>query len=187
MQPTTFAGRAGRMLGTTLALIDWTEVWATFLHGLQVTIVLVLLAGRATRHAWDSLPGLSERLGSWYARMIVPTSHRHHHAQDLSGHHHQGGDHPLRPQQGSGHVHSDRADGPQGSDSQGAPTGRVVTLTPVDCGLPAVDYASLLEALTVRDLRATCVTLGLPRNSYRSARKAELVALLADLHVNPTL
>lgn len=57
----------------------------------------------------------------------------------------------------------------------------------VDHGRPAVDYASLLEALTVKDLRKTCVTLGLPRNSYRSARKADLVALLADLHVNPTL
>ena len=52
---------------------------------------------------------------------------------------------------------------------------------------PAVDYASLLEALTVRDLRKTCVTLGLPRSCYRSARKADLVALLADLSVNPTI
>jgi hypothetical protein len=52
---------------------------------------------------------------------------------------------------------------------------------------PAVDYASLLEALTVRDLRKTCVTLGLPRSCYRSARKADLVALLADLSVNPLL
>ena len=51
----------------------------------------------------------------------------------------------------------------------------------------AVDYASLLEALTVRDLRATCVTLGLPSKAYRCARKTDLVALLADLHVNPTL
>lgn len=50
-----------------------------------------------------------------------------------------------------------------------------------------VDYASLLEVLTVRDLRKTCVVLGLPRDTYRSARKADLVALLADLHVNPTL
>lgn len=51
----------------------------------------------------------------------------------------------------------------------------------------AVDYASLLEAMTVRDLRATCVTLGLPSKAYRAARKTDLVALLADLHVNPTL
>ena len=72
MQPTTSAGRAGRMLGTTLALIDWTEVWATFLHGLQVAIVLTLLAGRATRRAWDALPGLSEQLGRWYASKIAP-------------------------------------------------------------------------------------------------------------------
>lgn len=181
MQPATVAGRSGRMLGTTLALINWAEVRATSLHGLQVAIVLTLLAGRATRHAWDSLPGLSERLGSWYARMLVPASTRsHHHDQALSGHHHQGGDLPLRPHQGPGNAHSTRAAGAPGSGSQGAADGGVVTPTPVD-------YASLLEALTVRDLRSTCVTLGLPRNSYRSARKAELVALLADLHVNPLL
>lgn len=52
---------------------------------------------------------------------------------------------------------------------------------------PAVDYASMLEALSVKDLRKTCVTLGLPSKAYRAARKAELVAILADLHVNPTL
>jgi hypothetical protein len=52
---------------------------------------------------------------------------------------------------------------------------------------PAVDYASLLEALTVKDLRATCVTLGLPSRAYRAARKADLIALLADLHVNPLI
>lgn len=57
----------------------------------------------------------------------------------------------------------------------------------VDQAAPAVDYASLLEALTVRDLRSTCVTLGLPSKAYRAARKADLVALLADLHVDPTL
>lgn len=58
----------------------------------------------------------------------------------------------------------------------------------VDHGHPEkVDYASLLEALTVRDLRATCVNLGLPSKAYRSARKAELVAMLAELAVNPTL
>jgi hypothetical protein len=57
----------------------------------------------------------------------------------------------------------------------------------VDNGRPAVDYASLLEVLTVRDLRQTCVTLGLPSKAYRSARKADLVAMLAELSVNPTL
>lgn len=51
----------------------------------------------------------------------------------------------------------------------------------------AVDYASMLEALSVKDLRKACVTLGLPSKAYRAARKAELVAILADLHVNPTL
>ena len=45
----------------------------------------------------------------------------------------------------------------------------------------------LLEVLTVRDLRQTCVTLGLPSKAYRSARKADLVAMLAELSVNPTL
>lgn len=50
-----------------------------------------------------------------------------------------------------------------------------------------VDYASMLEALSVKDLRKTCVTLGLPSKAYRAARKTDLVALLADLHVNPTL
>ena len=69
---------------------------------------------------------------------------------------------------------------PEVADPAGAPT--------VDHGRPAkVDYASLLEALTVRDLRATCVTLGLPSKAYRTARKAELVAMLAELSVNPTL
>lgn len=62
-----------------------------------------------------------------------------------------------------------------------------VPLEPEAAPEPATDYASLLEALTVRDLRKTCVTLGLPRSTYRCARKADLVALLADLHVNPTL
>ena len=139
MQPTTFAGRAGRILGTTLALIDWAEVWATFLQGLQVTIVLALLAGRVTRHAWDSLPGLSERLGKAYTQLLGLES-----------------------------APPDPAPAPE----------------PIE---PAVDYASLLEALSVKDLRKTCVTLGLPSKAYRAARKAELVSILADLHVNPTL
>lgn len=63
----------------------------------------------------------------------------------------------------------------------------VSTPVPVDQAALAVDYASLLEALSVKDLRKTCVTLGLPSKAYRAARKADLVALLADLHVDPTL
>lgn len=59
--------------------------------------------------------------------------------------------------------------------------------TEQEVAAPAVDYASMLEALSVKDLRKTCVTLGLPSKAYRAARKAELVALLSELHVNPTL
>lgn len=76
---TTIAGAAGRISGTaTRALIwtyrqaDWAEVGAVVLHGLQVLIVLTLLAGRYTRKAWDALPVLSEQLGDWYADRITP-------------------------------------------------------------------------------------------------------------------
>lgn len=75
---TTWAGTAGRIAGTaTKGLrwahrqIDWAEVAKIVLHGLQVLIVLTLLAGRATRSAWDALLELSERLGKAYARLIV--------------------------------------------------------------------------------------------------------------------
>ena len=142
MQSTAFAGIAGRLTGTTYrhlattaSLIDWAEVWATFTHGLRVVIVMLLMTGRATRRAWDALPGLSERLGKAYAQLITGQATEHVAEQ-------------VEPQ---------------------------------------VDYASMLEALTVRDLRATCVTLGLPSKAYRAARKADLVALLAELHVNPTI
>jgi hypothetical protein len=60
-------------------------------------------------------------------------------------------------------------------------------LPPASEATAPVDYASLLEGLTVKDLRATCVTLGLPSKTYRAARKSDLIALLADLHVNPIL
>lgn len=79
MTTTTLAGIAGRIAGTTARgllwanqQIDWTEVWAIVLHGLQILIVLTLLAGRWTRRAWDALPALSEQLGCWYAARIVP-------------------------------------------------------------------------------------------------------------------
>lgn len=51
--------------------IDWAEVRATAWHGLQVAIVLTLLAGRMTRRGWDALPVLSERLGKAYTRLLV--------------------------------------------------------------------------------------------------------------------
>lgn len=74
----SMAGGAGRIVGTTIrgllwinAQIDWAEACAVALHGLQVLIVLALLAGRMTRHWWDALPGLSERLGCWYAGLVA--------------------------------------------------------------------------------------------------------------------
>lgn len=79
MTTTTLAGIAGRIAGTTARgplwaneQIDWVEVWAIVLHGLQILIVLTLLAGRWTRRAWDALPALSEQLGCWYAARITP-------------------------------------------------------------------------------------------------------------------
>jgi hypothetical protein len=75
---TTVAGAAGRISGTaTRGLIwacrqvDWAEVGAVVLQGLQVLIVLTLLAGRYARRAWDALPVLSEQLGRWYGGLIV--------------------------------------------------------------------------------------------------------------------
>lgn len=75
---TTIAGAAGRITGAAARgllwayrTIDWAEVAEIVLHGLQILIVLTLLAGRATRRAWDALPVLSERLGRWYARLLV--------------------------------------------------------------------------------------------------------------------
>jgi hypothetical protein len=80
MSITTIAGTAGRITGTTAKgliwaydTIDWAEVGAIVLHGLQVLIVLTLLAGRYSRRAWDAVPVLSERLGRWYAGLIAPT------------------------------------------------------------------------------------------------------------------
>jgi hypothetical protein len=73
------AGTAGRITGTAAKgliwayrTIDWAEVGAIVLHGLQVLIVLTLLAGRYSRRAWDAVPVLSERLGHWYASLIAP-------------------------------------------------------------------------------------------------------------------
>lgn len=75
---TTWAAAAGRITGTAARgllwahrTIDWAEVGAIVLQGLQILIVLTLLAGRATRRGWDALPLLSERLGRVYARMLA--------------------------------------------------------------------------------------------------------------------
>lgn len=74
----TIPATAGRIAGTAVRhliwlerQIDWAEVGAIVLHGLQVLIVLTLLAGRATRRAWDALLELSERLGRCYSRLLV--------------------------------------------------------------------------------------------------------------------
>lgn len=70
----TIAGTAGRITGTIARVaqqIDWAEVAAIVLHGLQILIVLALLAGRATRRVWDALPAISERIGKAYARLII--------------------------------------------------------------------------------------------------------------------
>lgn len=77
------AGDLGRMAGTLVRhlrwlndQIDWAEVAAIVIHGLKILIVLTLLAGRATRRAWDGLPGFSERLGKAYAALLVPSAPR---------------------------------------------------------------------------------------------------------------
>lgn len=74
----TIPATAGRIAGTAVRhliwlerQIDWAEVGAIVLHGLQVLIVLTLLAGRATRRAWDALLELSERMGRCYSRLLV--------------------------------------------------------------------------------------------------------------------
>lgn len=72
MNTIRFAGAAGRVVGTAVALINWAEVLEIVLHGLKVLVVLCLLAGRATRRCWDALPILSERLGNAYAALIAP-------------------------------------------------------------------------------------------------------------------
>lgn len=76
---TTFAGQAGRILGTAAKgliwahhTIDWAEVAQIVIQGLQVLVVLALLAGRGARRLWDGLPGFSERIGTAYAALLVP-------------------------------------------------------------------------------------------------------------------
>jgi len=73
MNTTTLAGAAGR----TLRQIDWSEVAALVIDCLTALAILTLLAGRATRRAWDALPVLSEALGRWYSGWLVgkPESH----------------------------------------------------------------------------------------------------------------
>lgn len=74
----TIPATAGRIAGAAVRhliwlerQIDWAEVGAIVLHGLQVLIVLTLLAGRATRRAWDALIDLSERLGRCYSALLA--------------------------------------------------------------------------------------------------------------------
>jgi hypothetical protein len=81
MSITTIAGTAGRITGTAARdliwahqQIDWAEVAAIVLHGLQILIVLALLAGRAARRAWDALPAWSERLGQLYRHLLAPST-----------------------------------------------------------------------------------------------------------------
>lgn len=71
MNTIRFAGAAGRVVSTAVALINWAEVLEIVLHGLKVLVVLCLLAGRATRRCWDALLSSSERLGHWYAALLV--------------------------------------------------------------------------------------------------------------------
>jgi len=75
MNTTTLSGAAGRAAGTVARYliheIDWQEVAALVLDCLTALAILSLLAGRACRRAWDALPGLSEALGRWYARLLV--------------------------------------------------------------------------------------------------------------------
>ena len=76
---TTFAGQAGRILGTAARgliwacrTINWAEVAQIVIQGLKVLVVLALLAGRGARRLWDGLPGFSERIGKAYAALLVP-------------------------------------------------------------------------------------------------------------------
>lgn len=78
MELNSIARILGRILGTIIRAliwayhqIDWAQVGAIVLEGMKVLIVLTLLAGRATRHAWDSLPGWSEQLGHLYGQLLT--------------------------------------------------------------------------------------------------------------------
>jgi hypothetical protein len=71
---TTLFRTAGYLASHSVRLaqqIDWQEVGAIALEALKIAIVLTLLAGRATRWVWDSLPGWSEALGRWYSSLLV--------------------------------------------------------------------------------------------------------------------
>ena len=70
------AGRAAGTIARGLIWardeINWAEVAQLVLDCLILLAGLTLLAGRATRRAWAALPVLSERLGRWYAQLLVP-------------------------------------------------------------------------------------------------------------------
>jgi len=68
--PAILGHAAGTIYGYARFRVDWAEVGAIVLHGLQVLIVLTLLAGQYTRRLWDALPALSEQLGKCYAAAL---------------------------------------------------------------------------------------------------------------------
>lgn len=71
---TTTARTLGTAYGYTRYIarqIDWAEVAAIVLHGLQVLIAMTLLAGQYTRRAWDSLLLFSERMGKAYSWLLL--------------------------------------------------------------------------------------------------------------------
>jgi hypothetical protein len=71
---TTTARILGTAYGYTRHIarqIDWQEVGAIVLHGLQVLIAMTLLAGQYARRAWDSLLLFSERMGKAYSWLLL--------------------------------------------------------------------------------------------------------------------
>jgi hypothetical protein len=71
---TTLFRAAGYLAGHSVRLarqIDWQEVGAVALEAIKIAIAITLLAGRATRWVWDSLPSWSEALGRWYSSLLV--------------------------------------------------------------------------------------------------------------------
>jgi hypothetical protein len=80
MDTITLAGAAGRLAGTIArgmiwarTEIEWPEVGALVIDCMTALAVLTFLAGRACRRAWDALPVQSDRLGRWYAALLVPS------------------------------------------------------------------------------------------------------------------
>jgi hypothetical protein len=61
----------GTTTETTMNTTTLRQAAALVLDCLTALAILTLLAGRATRRAWDALPVLSEALGRWYSRLLV--------------------------------------------------------------------------------------------------------------------